>query len=141
MRRYELEEHQERLTAKSSVRQDGVVSIEDHGQLVNRLRRRIELESKIQKLTQAKQDLELEIDDVVADQVLPVGKLTIIGVVFVIGVVLLGFGIWLGLEATTQIGSLLIVLSGVFGLLSFGLKYHWEGLPARSWTISVASSK
>ncbi len=125
---YELEEHQERLTAKSSVRQDGELTIEDHGQLVNRLRRRIELEAKIDKMNQAKQDLELEIDDVVADQVLPVNKLTIIGIVFVIGIVFLGFGIWLGLAATTQIGSLLIVLSGVFGLLSFGLKYHWEGI-------------
>ncbi len=125
---YEQEEHTERLTAKSSVRGEGIVSLDDHGQLVNRLRRRIEIEQKVEKLNRAKQDLELEVDDVVAEQVLPVGKLTIIGVVFVIGVVLLGCGVWLGIAATQQIGSLLVVLSAIFGLLSFGLKYHWENV-------------
>jgi hypothetical protein len=126
---YELEEIQERLASKTSLRGGALAgSLEDSGQLVNRLRRRAELEAKIEKLNRTRQDLELEIDDVVSDQVLPVGKLTIIGVVFIFGVVLLGLGVFFGSGLGQQTGSLMVILSIVFGLLSVGLKYHWEGM-------------
>jgi uncharacterized protein YhaN len=70
----------------------------------------------------------LEIDDVVGDQVLPVGKLTIIGIIFILGVVFLGFGVRLGWALGEQTGSLMMIMSAVFGLLSIGLKHHWESL-------------
>ena len=126
---YELEETQERYGVKSSLRGEQLAgSLDDTGQTVNRLRRRVELEAKIEKLNRTRQDLELEIDDVVSDQVLPVGKLTIIGVIFVIGIVFLGFGVRLGWALGEQTGSLMMIMSAVFGLLSIGLKHHWESL-------------
>lgn len=127
--KYELEEIRERYGAKSGIAGQSLVeSLDETGQTVNRLRRRAELESKIEKLTRTQHDLELEIDDVVGDQVLPVGKLTIIGIIFVIGIVLLGFGIRLGWALSEQTGSMMIIMSAVFGLLSIGLKHHWESL-------------
>ncbi len=126
---YELEEIQERYGAKSSLRGEQLVgTLDDTGQTVNRLRRRVELEAKIEKLNRTRQDLELEIDDVVSDQVLPVGKLTIIGVIFVIGIVFLGFGVRLGWALGEQTGSLMMIMAAIFGLLSIGLKHHWESL-------------
>ncbi len=81
---FELEEIQERLGSKSNLRGEALVdSLDDTGQTVNRLRRRVELETKIEKLNRTRHDLELEIDDVVSDQVLSVGKLTVIGIVFI----------------------------------------------------------
>lgn len=126
---FELEELQERYSAKTGVRGEALLnSLDETGQTVNRLRRRVELESKIDKLNQTRQDLELEIDDVVSDQVLPVGKLTIIGVIFIIGIVFLGFGVRLGWALGEQTGSLMMIMSAVFGLLSIGLKNHWESM-------------
>lgn len=108
-------------------------SREQAARLVMRLRRRQELQEKIEKLESTRHDLQREIDDVVSEQVLPVGKLAAIGVIFVLGVVLAGFGL-LGLLFTegqwggtsTEIGFLFMVLGAVFGLFSLALKHHWE---------------
>ncbi len=101
--------------------------------MVNRLRRRMELEEKIEKLNASRHDLERDIDDVVNEQVLPVGKLATLGVVFVMGVVFAGFGL-LSMTYTegqwgttaTEVGFLFMVLGTVFGLFSLALKHHWE---------------
>ncbi len=106
---------------------------EEAARLVTRLRRRVELEEKIEKLNASRHDLERDIDNVVNEQVLPVGKLSILGVVFVLGIVLAGFGLMIlyytgstvGTTAT-EMGFLLIILGTVFGLLSMGMKHHWE---------------
>ena len=105
-------------------------SLEETGLHVSRLRRRIELEDKIEKLTRSRSGLERDIDSVVAEQVLPVGKLWIVGIVFVIGVVLLGFGfLELGgafSSATQSTGVLLMFCGAVAGFIAQGLRYHWE---------------
>ncbi len=108
-------------------------SREDAGRLVSRLRRRIELEEKIEKLNATRHDLERDIDDVVNEQVLPVGKLAIIGCVFIFGIVFAGFGLlslwWTEGNAgttATEVGFLFMVLGTVFGLFSLALKHHWE---------------
>ena len=105
-------------------------SLEETGLHVSRLRRRIELEDKIQKLTRSRSSLERDIDSVVAEQVLPVGKLWIVGIVFVIGVVLLGFGfLELGgafSSATQATGVLLMLCGAIAGFIAQGLRYHWE---------------
>ena len=126
---YELEEQTERLDAKVSVRgSNSPSSLDDAGVTVNRLRRRVEIEDKIDKLNRTRQELEREIDDVVQDQVLPVGKLAIVGVIFVFGVLFLGFGLKAAWSSLMETGSLLMIVSAVFGMLAFGLKYHWESL-------------
>ncbi len=129
---FELGQHEERLGGSLNATSD-VGSMEDVSRHVNRLRRRIELEDKIERLTANRHDLEREIDSVVNDQVLPVEKLSIIGIVFILGVILAGLGIFgqLGGEnAITRIsehtGVLFMLLGAVSGFIAMGMKYHWE---------------
>ncbi len=130
----ELSQFETRMHSAVTVHGDGTTKTrEDAGRLVNRLRRRIELEGKIEKLNQSRHDLERDIDDVVNEQVLPVGKLATIGIVFILGIVFAGFGL-LNFFLTggtrgataTEIGFLFMVLGAVFGLFSLALKHHWE---------------
>lgn len=130
----ELSQYQDRLESTFSATADGIPgSIDDTGRLVTRLRRRIELEEKIEKLNVTRHNLEREIDDVVNEQVLPVGKLASMGAVFVLGIVFVGFGLYQwwwtdgGAGSTpTEVGFLLMILGTGFGLFSLALKHHWE---------------
>ena len=142
----ELDESKERIehakhevgkyetSVKSAFSETGKnVTREDTARVVTRLRRRVELEGKIGKLNAARHDLERDIDDVVNEQVLPVGKLSILGVVFVLGIVFAGFGLmnlwWTNGQTgstATEMGFLFMVLGTVFGLFSMALKHHWE---------------
>ena len=135
---------QEQVLGESLSEHTGSIpeTLDDTSRHVNRLRRRIELEEKIQKLTNNQKELEREVDNVVAEQVLPVNKLTIIGIVFVAGIIMAGFGLFSALWTrpfwnanpllsqasgiSTDVGLMLIILGTVFGFLSLGLKYHWE---------------
>lgn len=141
--RFELGQTEEHLGSSISEHADGIPgTLDDTSRHVNRLRRRIELEDKITKLQNSRHSLEREIDDVVNEQVLPVSKLSVVGIVFVAGVVLAGFGlvgsisngsIWnyspqvenFG-QATSHIGFLLMLLGAVCFFVAMGLKYHWE---------------
>ena len=129
---FDLGQHQERLgssLAESSTSE----SLEDTGKYVNRLRRRIELEEKINKLNRDRLELERDVDSVVNEQVLPVEKLSIVGAVFILGVVLLGFGLidtisgghWIT-QTSTNLGITLIFLGSIAGFIAMALKYHWE---------------
>lgn len=125
---FDLLQHQDRL-GHSIAERGGTDSLEDIGRYVNRLRRRIELEEKIEKLNQHRHDLERDIDGIVNEQVLPVGKLSVIGLVFILGIVLLGFGLLkiTQLDQTVrQLGVLLTFMGATAGFISMGLKYHWE---------------
>ncbi len=129
---FDLLQHQDRLGSSLAERGQSD-SIEDVTRYVNRLRRHIELEEKIEKLNSARHELERDIDSIVSEQVLPVGKLTVIGLVFVLGVILLGFGLidilsggnWLG-DTSRNLGILFMFLGAIAGMVSMGMKYHWE---------------
>lgn len=139
-------EQQEQVLGDSLAEHTGSIpeTLDDTSRHVNRLRRRIELDEKIDKLTQNQKELEREVDHVVAEQVLPVNKLTIIGVVFVAGIIMAGFGLvsslwhdsfwpanhWIGRVGgvSRDVGFLLMIMGTVFGFVSLGLKYHWERL-------------
>ena len=131
---FDLGQYNERLTSSRSNFGEGD-SLEDTGRYVNRLRRRIELEEKIEKLNQSRHALERDIDVVVNDQVLPVGKLSIIGIVFVTGVLFLGFGLldtlfgggWLS-TTSQQLGIMCMLCGLIAGFISMFLKYHWESM-------------
>lgn len=130
---FDLGQHQERL-GSSIADSSSSESLEDTGRYVNRLRRRIELEGKIEKLNRNRMDLERDVDSVVNEQVLPVEKLSIIGVAFILGVVLLGFGLIDTItggtyisETSTNLGITFIFLGTIAGLIAMSLKYHWEG--------------
>jgi len=129
---FDLGQHQERL-GNNIAEQSTSESLEDTGRYVNRLRRRIELEDKIEKLNRGRLDLERDVDSIVNEQVLPVEKLSIIGAVFILGVVLLGFGLFGSINGTTLLGDttsnmgiVLVILGAIAGFISLGLKYHWE---------------
>jgi uncharacterized protein YhaN len=128
---FDLLQHQERLG--HSLNDRGGDSIEDINKYVNRLRRHLELDEKIDKLNNKRHELERDIDSIVAEQVMPVEKLAILGLIFILGVILLGFGLidignggsWLS-EQNRNLGVLFMLLGGVLGLTGIGLKYHWE---------------
>ena len=127
---FDLGQQQDRL--RKNVSNATGESPEDTNRYVNRLRRRVELEEKINKLQTSRLSLEREIDDVVNEQVLPVGKLGIIGVVFVAGIVMIGLGISNIFNSTTighnlsELGVLMMLMGAICGFISMGLKYHWE---------------
>lgn len=130
---FDLGQHQKRLGSSQSEHGTSE-SLDDTGRYVNRLRRRIELEEKVDKLNRTRMDLERDVDSVVNEQVLPVEKLSIIGVIFILGIVLLGFGFidaalfqgrWLS-HTSTNMGIVFIMLGAIAGFISLGLKYHWE---------------
>ncbi len=129
---FDLVQHEDRLG--STLAEKGHAdSLEDTGRYVNRLRRRIELEEKIEKLVQSRHNLERDIDTIVNEQVLPVGKLSVVGIVFIMGIVLLGFGLidtlnggqWIS-QTARQAGLLFMFMGAIAGFISMGLKYHWE---------------
>lgn len=130
---FDLGQHQERL-GKSIARQSTSESLEETGKQVNRLRRRIDLEHKIDKLNRGRMELERDVDSVVTEQVLPLEKLSIVGVTFIVGVVLLGFGLidavsggsWIS-QTSTNMGIVFVFLGTIAGVVAMGLKYHWEG--------------
>ncbi|HMO12669.1 MAG TPA: AAA family ATPase [Pirellulaceae bacterium] len=130
----ELSQLEERLKSTYSAAQKvSTGTIDDTGRLVTRLRRRIELEEKIEKLNQTRHELERDIDDVVNEQVLPVGKLTTLGFIFILGVIFAGFGLlswwWtrgIAGSTSTEVGFLLMILGTGFGIFSLALKHHWE---------------
>lgn len=129
---FDLGQHQERLNGTIS-EGGGPGSLDETTRYVNRLRRRIELEQKIEKLNQARHELEREIDDIVNEQVLPVGKLSAIGLVFIIGTILVGFGLidavnggsYFG-QTSGNLGFLMMLMGAVCGFIAMALKYHWE---------------
>ncbi len=129
---FDLGQHQDRL-GTSLAESTTSESLEDTGRYVNRLRRRIELEEKIDKLNRGRMDLERDVDSVVNEQVLPVEKLSIIGVAFILGIVLLGFGLidtvqngnWLS-DTSQNLGITFIFMGAIAGVIALFLKYHWE---------------
>ena len=130
---FDLGQHEERL-GTSVARQSTSESLDETGKQVNRLRRRIELEQKIDKLNRGRMELERDVDSVVTEQVLPLEKLSIVGVTFIVGVVLLGFGLidavsggsWIS-QTSTNMGIVFVFLGTIAGVVAMGLKYHWEG--------------
>ena len=127
---FDVGQQQDRLKANHNKR--GGNTLEDTNRYVNRLRRRIELDEKITKLQHSRHELERDIDDIVNEQVLPVGKLGIIGIVFISGIVLIGLGLTnffsstnFG-QTTVEVGVMFMLMGGICGFVSMGLKYHWE---------------
>ena len=129
---FDLGQHQERLG--TSLKDQGTAeTLEDTGRYVNLLRRRIELEQKIDKLHLQRTGLEHDIDSIVNDQVLPIEKLSIVGATFIGGIILFGVGaskFILPEGALTEIaestGKVAIFLGLAVGIISLWFKQYWE---------------
>ena len=129
---FDLGQHQERL-GTSLADQGPSESLEDTGRYVNLLRRRIELEQKVEKLHLQRTGLEHDIDAIVNDQVMPIEKLTIFGAFFIGGVILFGIGLidemWQGSvlgDINQNIGRVAIFLGVGVGALALLFKQYWE---------------
>ena len=129
---FDLGQHQDRLG--TSLKEKGTTeSLEDTGRYVNLLRRRIELEQKIDKLHIQRTGLEHDIDAIVNDQVMPIEKLSIVGATFIGGIILFGLGtvkqLWgdgVFAEIPQGIGKVGIFLGLSVGIMSLLFKYYWE---------------
>ena len=131
---FDLGQHQERL-GTSLAEQGPSETLEDTGRYVNLLRRRIELEQKIEKLHHQRTGLEHDIDSIVNDQVMPIEKLTIFGAFFIGGIILFGIGlidqIWQGSvlgDINRNIGRVAIFLGVGVGALALWFKQYWESV-------------
>ena len=129
---FDLGQHQERL-GSSLAGQGSSETIEDTGRYVNLLRRRIELEEKINKLRLQRTGLEHDIDSIVNDQVLPIEKLAVVGATFIGGIILFGIGavksMWVDsvlTEIELNTGKVLIFMGLGVGIASLWFKYYWE---------------
>jgi uncharacterized protein YhaN len=138
--KFDLNQHEKQLGGNFADSTSSIPdSLEDTGRHVNRLRRRIELDEKIDKLQKSRSQLELEIDNVVEDQVLPFGKLAVIGVVFIAGFILFGFGVlssgafpnWNSIfgqvgSVSQDVGIVMLIMGLFCGFVALAIKYHWE---------------
>ena len=71
------------------------VALEQAGNDVARLRKRVRLEERIDKMEGTRDELKEEMDELLDEQVLPMWKLAVVGIPFVLGVMLLLLGIFL----------------------------------------------
>lgn len=140
--KFDLAQHEKQLGVSLSETGGSIPeTLEDTTRHVNRLRRRLELDEKIEKLQKSRSELELEIDNVVEDQVLPFGKLAVIGLVFIAGFILFGFGVlssgafpnWNSVfgqvgNVSYDVGIVMVIMGLFCGFVALAMKYHWERL-------------
>ncbi len=99
-----------RLNTTLSRRADGELhrSIDEVGEEVSLLRQRIQIDERIEKLERTQEDLEIEVDELLERQVLPVWQLVGLGVPFVVGIMLILIGMFW--TSSSVVGWLLVVL-------------------------------
>ena len=87
-------------------------SLDISGRMVNRLRKRVQLEEKLEKLQKDRKRAERDLDAVVREQLLPTEKLVLIGALCVLGVFMAIGGIFLRPEFLGDYPEALGVLIG-----------------------------
>ena len=135
---FELMQQQERLNKKL---EEGATTgtIEETSKLVTRLRRRIELKKRFNQLNHSREHLKRDIGDVITDQVFSISKLARLGLVFVSGFTLFGFGFLdllyggaLSGNSNIALGIAMMIAGALCGLVFSGLKFRWQRLAGRS---------
>lgn len=87
-------------------------SLDISGRMVNRLRKRVQLDEKLEKLTKDRKRVERDLDAIVREQLLPTEKLVLIGALCVLGVFMAVGGIFLRPEFLGEYPEALGVLIG-----------------------------
>lgn len=102
-------------------------SLDDNGRLVNRLRRRVQLNEKIDKHELQRKEIEHDIEALIRDQALPVWKMFWLGAIVVTAVVLILLSFF-SQEPTLFDGNrpLCLFLGIVFGIMALVLKLYWD---------------
>ncbi len=111
--------HQQ-VTAALSERQatDFTSATEQAGNLVNQLRRRMQLDERLEQMTRNEKELQEQAQALLAKQVPPVNTVVALGVIFVVGILILALGLlvfpaWTGTGFWTMaaVGLLIAVLA------------------------------
>lgn len=114
----------ESARAHAGVQKGAPSTLEDTSRLATRLRKRSELEEKIESLEKTRRDLQQDMDEVVEDQSLPVHRLFFVGAMAIVGVIMMWFGFNNFFSRETEDvfrGIGLIMMLGGFILPLFGL--------------------
>ncbi len=85
-------------------------ALEKQGQLVSQLRRRLQLDDRLDQMGSHRADLKREIDELVERQILPLWQLSLLGVLFVIGAGLFLAGLILPATITGNWGWPMVIL-------------------------------
>lgn len=93
-------------------------TLEDTSRLATRLRKRSELDDKIESLEKTRRQLQQSMDEVVEDQEIPISKLIPIAAAAIIGLVMFSLVVSKGISSQFGAGSLLAIMLS-FGLLVF----------------------
>jgi hypothetical protein len=108
-------------TALSTQPQSDLVgAVERAGRLVSQLRRRVQLDGRLEHMASQQRDLQDESAELMDRQLLPLGAVAALGGVFVISVVLVLAGWWLSFG----FGVALLGVAGIVGAVL--MKYHLE---------------
>ena len=88
------------IAAGLSDRQEtsATAAVEEAGDLVSRLRRRVEMDERLDRMTKSRTDLERQTRESLETQLLPAWVLIGLGGIFVFGLLLAGFGLIFGWE-------------------------------------------
>lgn len=102
--------------AHAGVQKGAPSTLEDTSRLATRLRKRNELDEKIEALEKTRRELQRDLDPVVEDQAVPATKIMLFGLLAVVGVVLFGFGSrnLFGQDGTLQAGGFLMIMTSLF---------------------------
>lgn len=98
-------------------------SLESAGTLVAQLRRRLQLEQRLEGLNRQEVELEARCNELIDNQLLPVGVLAGLGALFVVGVILILAGMFLPATVTGSSGLGLAVL-GIGGTVAAAAAKH-----------------
>lgn len=121
----------ESARAHAGVQQGAPSTLDETSRLANRLRKRTELDKKIEVLETQRRELQRDLDVVVENQELPASRLLMIGGVALTGLLLLVFGTqnWLSPQVEQSLrpsGILMFIMGSVAVLFAYWLKQSYE---------------
>lgn len=121
----------EAARAHAGVRRGAPSTLEDTSRLATRIRKRTELDEKIESLEKTRRDLQRDMDDVVEDQELPIQRLIPIFLLAIGGLILFYFGSTRILSGGTDkavqgMGLVMAIMGFVFTIFAWGLKQRYD---------------
>ena len=120
------------IAAGLSDRQEtsATAAVEEAGDLVSRLRRRIEMDERLERMTKNRTELERQTRESLETQLLPAWVLIGLGGVFVFGLILIGLGLIME-TSTTGVGIGLAILGLVGAVTAVGIKFFMDRSKSR----------
>jgi len=106
-------------------------SLEDVGKRTIQLRRRIQLEERLEKLSRSRHELERESQDLLEEQVLPFGHIVAIGIPFIMGCVMALMGMVWAVSYAMSLGLFFALLGFGAICVALGFKHLLERSTAR----------